>query len=89
MPNPYHQTKHMKKAVCQPATSFTNHQNINHTSSPYNVHSTPIIVITMVQCFECPSNKNLRDNFHINNHIANAPPLMFPNELLINDTGVI
>ena len=36
-----------------------------------------VIVITIVQCFEFPSNKNISDNFCIKGHIANTLPLTF------------
>ena len=36
-----------------------------------------IIAITMVQCLEFPSSKNISDCFNINDHIANALQLTF------------
>ena len=36
-----------------------------------------IIVNTMVQCFEFPSNKNISNSIHINGHNTNALPLIF------------
>ena len=36
-----------------------------------------IIPITMVQCFEFQSNKNVSNRSHINGHNTNAPPLTF------------
>ena len=36
-----------------------------------------IVVITMVICFEFPSNKNISNSIHINGHNDNTQPLTF------------